>query len=571
MLESIPSGGRCADKIMKSKLELTWVGKENSPRVEPRILLEDSVYSYHARHRVAEGDLFDNRLIFGDNLLALKALEQEFTNRIKCVYIDPPYNTGNAFTHYDDAVEHSLWLSLMKPRLELIHKLLSDGGTLWVSIDADESHYLKVLTDEIFGRKNFVDEVIWQRAYSPINLKKTLSRSHDSILVYAKNAQALELNKLPRSDDANSRYSNPDNDPRGPWSSSDLSVGPIVPEKVYEITTPSGRKVSPPAGYCWRLTKERLQEYISDNRIWFGERGDNVPRVKRFLSEVKDGITPMTLWLREEVGDNQEAKREAKAFNDRDVFTTPKPERLVARILTLATDPGDLVLDCFAGSGTTGAVAHKMRRHWVMVESGEHCHTHVVPRLRAVVDGADQGGISHAVNWKGGGGFRYFRLAPSLLEKDKWGNWVINKQYNAAMLAEALCKYEGFTYAPNEAAYWQHGFSTENDFIYVTTQTLNRDQLAALSEEVGGQRSLLVCCGAFRADAAGFPNLTLKKIPNAVLHRCEWGLDDYSLKIAGLPIRAEPEGSEETAASLPAGAKRATKDQPTLFDPGDRA
>jgi adenine-specific DNA-methyltransferase len=541
-------------------LELTWIGKEIQPRLEPRILLEEPANSYHAAHRIAEGDLFDNYLIFGDNLLTLKALEQQFTNTIKCVYIDPPYNTGNAFAHYDDAIEHSLWLSLMKPRLELLHKLLSNDGTLWISIDADESHYLKVLTDEIFGRQNFVDEVIWQRAYSPINLKKTLSRSHDTILVYAKNAQLLELNKLPRSDDANSRYTNPDNDPRGPWSSSDLSVGPIVPQKVYEITTPSGRKVWPPAGYCWRLTKERFEEYISDNRIWFGERGDNVPRVKRFLSEVKDGITPMTLWLRDEVGDNQEAKREVKTFNDRDVFTTPKPERLIARILTLATNPGDLVLDSFAGSGTTGAVAHKMGRRWIMIESGEHCHTHIIPRLQKVIDGTDQSGISQSVNWKGGGGFRYLRLASSLLEKDKWDNWIINKQYNAAMLAEALCKHEGFIYSPSDSVYWQQGFSTENDFIYVTTQSLTRDQLSALSEDVGEGRTLLVCCAAFQGKADDYSNLTLKKIPKVILNRCEWGRDDYSLAVIDLPMvpaqfaamkGEEAKEGKETGAGMP--------------------
>jgi adenine-specific DNA-methyltransferase len=521
---------------ISNKLELSWIGKGNPIRLEPRILLEDSAFSYHAPHRFGEADLFDNRLVLGDNLLALKALEQEFTGKIKCVYIDPPYNTGNAFEHYNDSIEHSLWLSLMKPRIELLRNLLSDNGTLWISIDADESHYLKVLVDEIFGRRNFVDEIVWQRAYSPINLKKTLSRSHDNILVYAKNVENLELNKLPRSVEANNRYSNPDSDPRGPWKSSDLSVGPIVPEKVYEITTPGGRKVWPPQGYCWRLTRERFEEYVKDNRIWFGERGNNVPAIKRFLSEVKDGITPMTLWLRDEVGDNQEAKREAKAFNGENVFSTPKPERLIQRILTIATNPGDIVLDSFAGSGTTGAVAHKMNRRWILIEMGEHCHTHIIPRLKAVIDGKDQGGISKSIDWKGGGGFRYFRLAPSLLEKDRWGNWVINKQYNAEMLAEAVCKHEGFIYAPSDSVYWQHGYSTENDFIYVTTQALTYNQLAALSEEVGKEQTLLVCCAAFQDGPENVPNLTIKKILKSLINRCEWECDDYSLAISDLPL-----------------------------------
>ena len=221
-----------------------------------------------------------------------------------------------------------------------------------------------------------------------------------------------------------------------------------------------------------------------------------------------------------------------------------KPEALIKRCLELATNPSDLVLDSFAGSGTTGAVAHKMGRRWIMVELGEHCHTHIIPRLHKVIDGTDQGGISKAVNWKGGGGFRYYRLAPSLMEKDKWGNWVICKEYNSAMLAEAVCKLEGFVYAPSDAVYWQHGHSTEADFIYVTTQNLSHEQLQALSDEVGSNRSLLVCCSAFRGRPDAFPNLTVKKIPNAVLSRCEWGHDDYSLKIENLPQRPPEPGQQ---------------------------
>lgn len=247
------------------------------------------------------------------------------------------------------------------------------------------------------------------------------------------------------------------------------------------------------------------------------------------------GVTPQSIWLHTEVGNNQEAKKEIIQLAAPTVFDTPKPERLLQRILTLATDPGDLVLDSFAGSGTTGAVAHKMGRRWIMVELGEHCHTHIIPRLKKVIDNEDPGGITKAVDWKGGGGFRYYRLAPSLLEKDRWGNYVINKEYNAAMLTEAVCKLEGFTYAPSETAYWRHGHSTERDFIYVTTANLSHDQLQQLSDEVGAERSLLVVCAAFRGHKDGYPNLTIKKIPNAVLSRCEWGHDDYSLKVENLP------------------------------------
>lgn len=525
--------------MAKKKLELTWIGKDERHKLEPRILLEDARLSYAARERVSAADRFDNWIIKGDNLLALKALEAEFAGRVKCVYIDPPYNTGSAFAHYDDGVEHSLWLSLMRDRLELLRRLLAEDGSIWISIDANESHYLKVLCDEVFGRPNFVDEVIWQRAFAPISLKKTLSRSHDAILIYSKNITNLYFGRLPRSEEANNRYSNPDNDPRGVWMSDNFSVGPAIQAKLYEITLPSGRTVLPPTGRCWLLTKDRFQEFIDDNRIWFGETGNNVPRVKKFLTEVKDGITPMTLWLRDEVGDNQEAKREVRFFNEQDPFATPKPERLIQRILQLATNPGDLVLDSFAGSGTTGAVAHKMRRRWIMVELGQHAETHVVPRLQKVVDGADAGGVTAATNWTGGGGFRFFRLAPSLIVKDKYGLEIINKDYNPAMLAEAVCKLMNFRYNPSETVYWQMGQSTETDFIYVTTQTLTHAQLAALSEEVGDNRTLLVACAAFRANVAEFPNLTVQKIPAAVLNSCEFGKDDYSLKIANLPQRQE--------------------------------
>ena len=222
-----------------------------------------------------------------------------------------------------------------------------------------------------------------------------------------------------------------------------------------------------------------------------------------------------------------------------------KPERLIKRIIDISTNVGDWVLDSFAGSGTTGAVAQKMGRRWIMVELGEHCHTHIIPRLKKVIDGEDPGGITKAVNWKGGGGFRYYRLAPSLLEKDKWGNWVISKQYNPAMLAEALCKLEGFVYAPSDTIYWQHGHSTERDFVYVTTQNLSPDQLQQLSDEVGSDRSLLVLCTAFRGKAERWPNLTVKKIPRAVLSRCEWGHDDYSLSVENLPKAPPKPGQQE--------------------------
>ena len=549
----------------KQKLELTWIGKENRPKLEPRILLADPARSYHARHRVTETDSFDNRLIFCDNLLALKALEEEFSGKVKCVFIDPPYNTGSAFEHYDDGVEHSIWLSLMRDRLEIIRRLLSEDGSLWITIDDNEAHYLKVLCDEVFGRRNFVISIAWQKVFAKKN-KALVSGSHDHILVIAKDIAKWTRNLLPRDGAALSAFKNLDNDKRGVWQSVAYSVQSEDAEKRkayrYPIRLPSGREVMPPTGRHWNGLPERTQELRADNRLWFGKDGDNSPRIKIFLSEVQEGIVPDTWWPHDVAGSNQDSKKEMlDLFPGLEPFATPKPEKLLQRVLTIATNPGDLVLDSFAGSGTTGAVAHKMGRRWIMVELGKHCHTHIIPRLKKVIDGDDPGGITEAVSWRGGGGFRYYRLAPSLLEKDKWGNWVIHHDYNAAMLAEALCKLEGFTYAPSDAVYWQHGHSTERDFVYVTTASLTHEQLQQLADEVGPERSLLVLCTAFRARADAYPNLTVKKIPKQVLSRCEWGHDDYSLRVDNLPkappVDALPVGD--------AGKPGAPAAQHTLF------
>ena len=522
----------------KQKLELTWIGKDNPIKVEPRILVHDPTKDYGEKTT-------DNMLIYGDNLLALKALEQDYAGKIKCIYIDPPYNTGSAFEHYDDNLEHSTWLSLMKPRLELLRNLLADEGSIWISIDADESHYLKVLCDEVFGRANFIDEVVWQRSYAPINLKKTLSRSHDYILVYAKcKTSHFELNKIPRKEKQREMYKNYDNDPRGDWKSDNLSVGPAIEKNIYPITTPSGRVCYPPEGYSWRLSKERFEEYCADNRIWFGEKGSNVPSIKRFLSEVKQGVVATTLWTYEDVGHTQDAKKEIKVLfpNDKNPFDTPKPERLIERILTLGSNPGDLVLDSFLGSGTTAAVAHKMGRKYIGIELGEHCHTHCIPRLQKVIDGTDQGGISKAVNWQGGGGFKYYYLAPSLLNKDKYGQYVISKEYNADMLAAAVAKNEGFKYAPSQEQFWKQGQSSEAEFIYTTTNHVGAELLSAIAQDMKPGESLLICCKSFDSGLSSrFANITVKKIPAALLGRCEFGKDNYNLNIINPPVLEEEE------------------------------
>lgn len=525
----------------KQRLELTWIGKDERPRLEPRILLEDAEKSYHAKARVTEHDFFDNVLIHGDNLLALKALEQEYTGKVKCVFIDPPYNTGNAFEHYDDGIEHSLWLSLMRDRLELFKRLLSDEGSLWITIDDNEAHYLKVLCDEIYGRANFVSNVVWQKKYTVSNDAKWLAETHDHVLIYAKNKETWRPNRLERTAEMDKRYRNPDNHPKGPWKATPLYAKRTGSEKeqAFSFRFKNGVVWTPPRGTSPRFPADALRKMDENDEIWFGSDGDANPSRKTFLSELKLAEPPApTVWLHADAGNNHEAREEVKAINPHDAFATPKPEKLMRRVIALATNPGDLVLDSFAGSGTTGAVAHKMGRRWVMVELGEHCSTHIVPRLKKVIDGTDAGGVTEAVQWKGGGGFRYYRLAPSLLEKDPWGNWVISKDFDASKLSQAVCKLMGFVYQPDETHYWMQGRSSETDFIYVTTQSLTHEQLSAISEAVGDERTLLVCCKAFHANADAFPNLTIRKVPQAVLRKCEWVRDDYSLNAANLPEAA---------------------------------
>ena len=361
-------------------------------------------------HGDVSGRNNDNWLIQGDNLEALKALLPFFAGRVKCIYIDPPYNTRSAFEHYDDNLEHSQWLSMIYPRLELLRELLAEDGSIWVSIDDNEAHYLKVVMDEVFGRGNFVTTVIWRKNYSPKSTARHFSEDHDYIVVYAKTGERWLPNLMPRTEKQDKAYRNPDNDPRGPWKPGDLSARNYYSLGTYPITTPSGRVIAgPPNAMYWRVSAERLKELDGDDRIWWGKDGSNVPAIKRFLSEVKQGMVPQTWWSYEEVGHTQDAKKEVVALFGEDAFGTPKPEQLINRILHIATNPGDLVLDSFLGSGTTAAVAHKMGRRWIGIEMGEHAQTHCLPRLEKVVAG-EQGGISAAVDWSGGGGFRFFQL-----------------------------------------------------------------------------------------------------------------------------------------------------------------
>lgn len=556
---------------VKQKLELTWIGKENRPKLEPRILLEDPEKSYHAKQRVSDKDIFDNRLIFGDNLLALKALEQEFAGKVKCVYIDPPYNTGNAFEHYDDGIEHSLWLSLMRDRLVHIRRLLTPDGFFCCHIDDSEGAYLKVLCDEVFGRTNYLTTLFIQVRYPAKTLKQDMDfhKEIEQIHVYRK-----EYGAKPNLPSKNSSFEKFTYYIHETGDGSETTLGGkktvIFPKGSYRIVegdgTENGLKEIWATGTILdgnssgRFFRDYLAGRVETDGLGVLYKvygiGDDKFDYRYFTGPNRAGATkgkyfqgvPMSQI--EEAGGSSTSPIEnfynlAGSFGNCrheggvEFRSGKKPEALLEIVLKHFSNPNDLVLDSFAGSGTTGAVAHKMGRRWIMVELGEHCQTHIIPRLKKVIDCEDKGGITEAVDWKGGGGFRYYRLASSLLTEDSFGNLVISKEYNPAMLAQAMCKLMGFVYEPGEQ-YWQQGHSTENDFIYVTTQTMTRDHLASLSEDVGKKRTLLVCCAAFRGKADAFQNLTLKKIPLAVLQKCEWGHDDYSLNVANLPQEPEP-------------------------------
>ena len=529
---------------MGNKLELTWYGKEQEISVEPRLLIERAELS-----NTAAAPDTENMLIHGDNLLALKALESRYKGQVKCIYIDPPYNTGSAFEHYDDNLEHSEWLTLMRPRLEILKNLLAEDGTIWISIDDDEQAYLRVLCDEVFGRRNFISTIIWQRAYSPVNLKKTISRSHDYILVYAKNlTKEFSLNKLPRSEEANNRYKNPDNDPRGVWKCTDATAqaGHGTASQFYVLKAPNGKDHHLTSGRCWVYTEEVMKKMIDDNRVWFGEDGNNVPALKRFVTEVRDGIVAQSVWFYQEVGHTQEAKKEIKAFNFDSLFDTPKPERLIERVMTLATEPGDLVLDSFLGSGTTAAVAHKMGRRYIGIEMGEHAYTHCKKRLDMVVSGEDKGGISKAVDWKGGGGYRFYELAPTLVNKDEFGEYVINPEYSADMLAAAMALHEGYTYQPDSNIFWKQSHGSESSYLFVTTHHLNAAFMQSIVGTMQENESLVIACCSFDKGVEKInPHITVKKIPQMLLERCEFDKSDYNLNIIHPPVYEDEEDCDE--------------------------
>ena len=529
---------------MANKLELTWYGKDEPIRVEPRLLIENVALSNTA----ADPDT-QNMLIHGDNLLALKALESKFAGQVKCIYIDPPYNTGSAFEHYDDNLEHSQWLNLMRPRLEILWRLLSEDGSLWISIDDDEQAYMKVLCDELFGRSSFIASIIWQKRTSP-DMRAVISDGHDYVLVYAKDKDLFKQvrNRLPLSEEQRRSYKNPDNDPRGPWTSTDCTAqaGHGTADQFYTLTTPVGRVIELPKSLCWRFTKERMEEEIAAGRIWLGKDGTGVPRKKTYLKD-STGVVPWTLWMNKEVGHNQEAKKENNAlFGSSNAFDTPKPERLIQRIIHIASNPGDLVLDSFLGSGTTAAVAQKVGRTWIGVGMGNHAYTHCKVRMDKVIAGEDPGGITKAQNWQGGGGYRFYEVAPTLINKDPFDEYVINEDYDANMLAAAVALHEGFHYQPDGDLFWKQSVGNENSYLFVTTRHLNSPYLDSIKDTMEEDEYLIIACRSFDSGLdKAYDNITVKKIPQMLLERCEFGKADYNLNIVHPPVYDDCDEEEE--------------------------
>lgn len=571
------------------KLELTWTGKDKRERIEPRILIEDPAHSYGDKET-------ENMIIHGDNLLALKALEDKYTNSIKCMYLDPPYNTGNAFEFYDDGLEHSIWLDLMRSRLEILRRLLREDGTIWIQIDDDEQAYLKVLCDEIFGRGNFVNMV-------SVNMKniagasgggedKRMKKNCEYILVYAKNYSLLPLFNGPYEYTEMSELIQQYIEEGKSWKYTTVLLDPGQKEylgstvdgdgneiRVYARHNPRMMSVKQVAERAHITEKEAYKRYgisifqttnaqtsIRTRVIDFRHENnitedllsiEYVPKTGKNKGKIyeqfyKGDKCRLFVWLRDtaEVIDDELYKKDLqgtywdmnpwmKNLTKEGSVAFPngkKPEKLVSQIVSMTTQPGDIVFDSFLGSGTTAAVAHKMGRKYIGIELGNQAYTHCYPRLKLVVDGKDTGGITLQEQWKGGGGFKFYELAPSLLLEDCHGHLVINKEYNANMLAAAMAKHEGFEYSPSSDFYWKQGQSSENDYIYTTTQFMTVESLERIHDDMQAEESLLICCTAFQQECkTAFANISIKKIPKMLLGRCRFGKDDYRLNIIDIP------------------------------------
>jgi adenine-specific DNA-methyltransferase len=571
------------------RLELTWIGKGNEPEVEPRILLHDPSKDYGDPNT-------ENMLIHGDNLLALKALEQQFAGQVKCIYIDPPYNTGAAFEHYDDNLEHSIWLRLMKARLEILRRLLSPEGSIWIQIDDEEQAYLKVICDEVFGRNNFINMI-------SVNMKnvagasgggedKRLKKNCEYILAYAKEYSLLPLFNGPYQYTEMSDLIQQYLDEGKSWKYTTVLVdagdkeyiGSTVDGDGNEIrvfarknvVTMSINQIAKRDGisqkeaykkyglYVFRTTnaqtsiRTRVMEFRKEHGIKDSILSiEYVPKTGKNRGVVyeqfyKDDICNLFVWLKDtsEVIDGELYKKDLQGtYWDMNAYmknvtreggvTFPKskkPEYLVGQIIEMTTNVGELVLDSFLGSGTTAAAAHKLQRKWIGIELGNHAYTHCLPRMKNVIEGQDTTGITNSANWTGGGGYKFYELAPTLIEKDKYGNPVFSDKYNPEMLVAAVIKVNGYYYAPDSNIFWKQGFCQDNSFIYVTTQYLTAQALDSIASDVGAFENLLICAPAFDVGLnKRYDNITVKKIPQSVLDKCEFGADNYNLNIVDVP------------------------------------
>ncbi len=569
--------------MKNQKLELTWIGKDNQPKVEPRILLEDKDKSYGEKNT-------DNMLIHGDNLLALKALEDKFTNKVKCIYIDPPYNTGSAFEYYDDNLEHSIWLNLMKARLEILKNLLSDDGIIWIQIDDGEMAYLKVLCDEIFGRDNYLNTISVKMkniaGASGGGEDKRLKKNIEYILVYTKNnncfkwlknaysyTEIYELVKYYRDNGISWKYTSILYDEGTPQYLCSTVDGDGNEIKIFNRINTKFLSISQVARLENISEKEVYYKYMNRIHTTAMPQSSIRPRVMEKLKDIKhsDVISikyiPRTgknkgveyeqfykgekfrllTWLKDVavLKDNMWMKADLQGTlwdginlnnltkeGDVEFPNGKKPEALIQRIIDMTTREDDIVLDSFLGSGTTCAVAHKMNRKWIGIELGNHAYTHCKKRLDKIINGKDTGGITEDVSWQGGGGYKFYELAPSLLVKDKFNNWVISENYNGELLAKAICKQEKFDYIEKSDSYWKQGKSSENDYIFVTTNYISIEYLDAIHEEMRNDESLLICCKTYQEECEErYDNITIKKIPQSILNNCEYGKDDYSLNV----------------------------------------
>lgn len=565
--------------MANQKLELTWIGKGQEPAVEPRILLHDPSKDYGDPNT-------ENMLIHGDNLLALKALEQQYAGQVKCIYIDPPYNINAANEHYDDFIEHSKWISLMYQRLKHLYVLLKNGGSIWVSIDDVECHYLRAIMDEIFGRDSFVADITYERSGSAgLGQGGLFVNNSERILLYSKGS--FQYNKILGSSllefKTMKRYNKVlVSEGKRELVDQFISKSNGHPIKIYKHTGFEIRTIS--LRDFEKREKEIRKEFASVFEYLF--RTNNVQKENEFQNDLMSRMDKQSLYTVDYVpsrGKNKDKQTTLYYYNAElfawlkdtaylegdDIVKTnnlttvwkhedipkadlaneggvdfprsKKPEQLIRRILSISTNPGDLVFDSFLGSGTTAAVAHKMGRRYIGIELGDHCYTHCKPRLDRVIDG-EQGGVSKAVSWNGGGGYKFYELAPTLIVKDKYGNDVFSDQYSPEMLVAAVSKINGYQYAPDAETFWKQGFCQDNSFIYVTTQYLNGELLDGIASEVGAFEKLLICAPAFDTGLnMRYDNITVRKIPQSVLQKCEFGVDNYNLNIIDPPELDEEE------------------------------